>query len=379
MQESWWKDEKDLRDEQKAIINLPPEGNYLVLGPPGSGKTNLLLLRVKWLSVSGKKNILFLTLGRSLAEFIKTGIGPKKIIDPDQVKTYMRWAYDLAVENRPSLLTSVPDGFEESRAYWAMHLKSLTAGLPNGYYDAIVIDEIQDLSGPELAILQRLTPRLMAAGDSRQSIYAGSGVEVATEAGFIVKSLQFHYRIGKAICSVADIVYPPELGEPTLLQRSQYDEKLVSSAEPVHCSSLEEQAVRLVDNVRLQLKSYPGESVGVLAPTFKKGVLDAIRDAFDAADFSDLVEYHGGKERDFPEGKRVFVLTCHSAKGMEFRAVNIVAAENMVHGSLGRRALIFTSVTRAKTSLRVYYAGKLPATLDTAFSKPAVPEISSIF
>lgn len=379
MQESWWKEEKDLKDEQKAIINLPPEGSYLVIGPPGSGKTNLLLLRVKWLSVAGMKNILFLTLGRSLAEFIKTGIGPKKIIDPDQVKTYMRWAYDLAVENNPSLLKTVPEKFDESRAYWATHLEGLTQSLPSGYFDAIVIDEIQDLSETELSILQRLTPRLMAAGDSRQSIYAGSGVEAATQAGFIIKELQFHYRIGKAICAVADIVYPPEHGFPTLLQRCQYDEKLPSTAEPVHCASVEEQAQRLVENVRLQLKSYPGDSVGVLLPTFKHGILDTVRTALNSSEFQDLVEYHDGDGREFPPGKRVFVLTCHSAKGMEFRAVNLIAAERMISGGLSRRTLMFTTVTRAKTSLRVYYTGRLPAALATAFSKPAVPDIASVF
>jgi superfamily I DNA/RNA helicase len=119
--------------------------------------------------------------------------------------------------------------------------------------------------------------------------------------------------------------------------------------------------------------------VGVLLPTFKHGVLDAVRSSFDAAEFRDFVEYHGEDGRDFPDGKRVFVVTCHSAKGMEFRAVNIVAAERMYKGPLGRRTLQFTAVTRAKTSLRVYFTGKLPAAMATAFAAEVIPDIGAVF
>ena len=37
---SWWFDITDLDDDQKDVIELPPDGDYLILGPPGSGKTN---------------------------------------------------------------------------------------------------------------------------------------------------------------------------------------------------------------------------------------------------------------------------------------------------------------------------------------------------
>ncbi|QBK03459.1 hypothetical protein DW355_00545 [Hylemonella gracilis] len=379
MQGSWWKEEKDLIDEQKAVVNLPQDGKYIVLGPPGSGKTNLLLLRLKWLAVAGKKNVLFLTVGRSLSEFIKTGIGPKKIIEPEQVKTYRKWAYEIAADYRPDLLKDIPEHYEDSRKYFSNHLADITQQLPNGFYDAIVIDEVQDLEGPELAVLGRLSPRIMVAGDTRQSIYAGNGVEAAKAAGYAERLLQFHYRIGRAICHVADTIYPPDPGQPTLLKRCQYDEKLPSTAESVKCSDLAEQCLKLTENVRLQLKSFPGETVGVLLPTFKHGVLDAVRSSFDAAEFRDFVEYHGEDGRDFPDGKRVFVVTCHSAKGMEFRAVNIVAAERMYKGPLGRRTLQFTAVTRAKTSLRVYFTGKLPAAMATAFAAEVIPDIGAVF
>ena len=47
---SWWFDISDLDEDQTDVIELPPDGNYLILGPPGSGKTNLLLIRAEYLS-----------------------------------------------------------------------------------------------------------------------------------------------------------------------------------------------------------------------------------------------------------------------------------------------------------------------------------------
>ena len=380
MEGSWWKDEKDLHEEQKAVINLPMNGRYIVVGPPGSGKTNLLLLRLKWLSVAGKKNVLFLTLGRSLAEFIKTGIGPKKIIDEEQVMTFMRWGYKMTADNAPELLKAMSGDYVKDREFISDNLDKITKSLPNGFYDAIAVDEVQDLAGTELKVLERLASRLMVAGDARQSIYAGNGIAAAEEAGFIKKEISFHYRIGRKICSVADTVYPPEAGQTPLLQRCKYDEKkLPSQATPVPCDSLQEQCAKLVENVRIQLKAYPGDSIGVLLPTYKHGIFDAVAEALSASDISELVEYHTGDSRQFPSEKRVFVLTTHSAKGMEFRAVNLVASERMRSGPLGRRTLLFTSVTRAKTSLLVYYTGNLPASLATSFANESIPDIGSVF
>jgi superfamily I DNA/RNA helicase len=49
--DSWWRELGDLNDEQRNVIKLPAEGSFLVNGPPGSGKTNLLLLRANYLVV----------------------------------------------------------------------------------------------------------------------------------------------------------------------------------------------------------------------------------------------------------------------------------------------------------------------------------------
>ena len=45
----WWAKKEQLDPHQvKLIEDLPLDGNHLVVGPPGSGKTNILLRRAQF-------------------------------------------------------------------------------------------------------------------------------------------------------------------------------------------------------------------------------------------------------------------------------------------------------------------------------------------
>jgi superfamily I DNA/RNA helicase len=66
MNQTWWTGIQELKAEQKKVISLPLETSHLVLGPAGSGKTNLLLLRANYFARAGQPNILILVFTRLL-------------------------------------------------------------------------------------------------------------------------------------------------------------------------------------------------------------------------------------------------------------------------------------------------------------------------
>jgi len=56
MDDTWWRNADEMDDGQKKVIGLPIDKSILVVGRPGSGKTNLLLLRASFLSKANYKN-----------------------------------------------------------------------------------------------------------------------------------------------------------------------------------------------------------------------------------------------------------------------------------------------------------------------------------
>src|SRR5438445_11915500 len=98
MNETWWVKQEQLDAGQRAVIDLPLDESHLILGPPGSGKTNLLLLRGSQLVRSGKPNLLILVFTRTLREFVATG-GDHYALCVDNIKTLNSWHFDFLREH----------------------------------------------------------------------------------------------------------------------------------------------------------------------------------------------------------------------------------------------------------------------------------------
>lgn len=373
MNKNWFRSVKELDDDQKAFIRLPPHGRHSLIGPPGSGKTNLLLLRAEFLAGTGEKNVLIVTYTRALADFIRTGIGAAGLISPHQIKTYHSWAADHIFQNlgQPALAKGI-DFDEEARAEILALVKKASQKLPTTkLFSAIFVDEAQDLTCDELEALLSLSDNVCICGDGRQGIYNRDGLSIAKKMGLQEHSLKCHFRIGQRIARVADRLMPPESGTNGLEATSNYNPIALgeSSASLHSLGSRADQFEKMIERIRVQLDAFNGETIGVFCG--KKETLAELRARFDATDLAGNVTVHGvDADSTFMGGRSIHVMTLHAAKGTEFRAVHLYATEELAEFPLNRRRLGFTAITRAKTALNAYLTGETNKPLENAFAEP---------
>src|SRR5207247_2453361 len=141
-------------------------------------------------------------------------------------------------------------------------------------------------------------------------------------------------------------------GQPSLEATCNYNPKVQgeSSAEMHACATRDEQFKKMLDLIGVQLDAFKDEMIGVFCG--KKETLSELRQRFDATHIANKVCVHGVDANASFEGRRrIHVLTIHSAKGTEFRAVHLFGAEELRKFPMNRRQLGFTAITRAKTAL----------------------------
>ena len=224
-----------------------------------------------------------------------------------------------------------------------------------------------------MEVLCKLGSKFFAVADSRQKIYRGQDSIAMLEREANVVNLRFHYRNGHKICTVADGLSKFPATEPTLLETSKYDEqRLVSSVDVIPSSSLDQQCAELVAHLDTQLKAYPKQMIGVVCPRGEDiaEVIDFLRQSSVGQHIIAQTSEEGYVQ--FDPNKLICASKLHSAKGLEFRAFHILAAEGLKKFPL-QRQLAFMGVTRAKTSLCIYHNDDLPGYFEGALSKLEPP------
>lgn len=382
MKSSWWRKKNELVPEQINFISLPPQGRYMLLGPPGSGKTNLLLLRAQFLAGNGESNVLIITFTNSLCDFIRSGIGKSGHISAGQVMTFHSWAGNHIIDQLGVNKKPKGSAFDDAtRAEILERLKEANAKRPSEkMYSAIFVDEAQDLSADELEQLLCLSDKICICGDDKQGIYYQDGLSIAEKLKLDKHELTSHFRIGQRIAQVADRLVPPPAGEAGLAARANYNEKLEgkSTAELHPKDSRDEQFAKMAELIRVQLVAFNDDNIGVFAGTNE--AIAELKERFDATDLAGLVAYHGQEGGgSFLSEARIHVMTLHGSKGTEFRAVHIFAAEELHAFPLRRTKLAYTGITRARTALNVFRTGPTSAGLENAFAKPALMDMDALF
>jgi superfamily I DNA/RNA helicase len=374
MNTSWWKTQEELDDDQKAFILLPPHGKHSLEGPPGSGKTNLLLLRAQYMAGKGEQNVLVVTYTKTLTDFIRNGIGASGLINPNQVRTYHSWAAEHIFHHLGHKAMAQDVDFDEAaRAEMLAQVIEANKKISSPkLYSAIFVDEAQDFNSGELEALLCLSDNVCICGDERQGIYQRDGLSIADQLGLQKHQLKRHFRIGQRIARVADRLMPPFVGQESLESTANYNPKTqgIATAKMNPSGSRDQQFAEMLEKIRIQLDAFKGDTIGVFCAT--KDTRKELRERFNGTDISGQVCVHGiDQVLGFASGCPIHVLTMHSAKGTEFRAVHLFGAEEMAQFPFKRTRLAFTAVTRAKTALNAYRTGPTSVALENAFAEPA--------
>lgn len=378
---TWWIGQSQLDKDQRDVIALPLDESVLITGPPGSGKTNLLLLRANYLYLAQKRNIAVVTFTRALRQFIASGAN-KYDFPASKITTCQEWQRDLIRQYDSTPVTG--SNFQELRkAYLARTKKIVDKYKLENIFHAILLDEAQDYLPDEIKIFDKLSENLFCVADGRQKIYEGE--DPLGLIGSIVDkkvNLRFHYRSGTKICKVADEIANKWPGYDNLAKNSNYDEKdSPAKVDFVRCDSSEAQIELALEALSAQITAFGDELIGIISP--KRDGVERIWNAIQSSPYASKAFLVSDKGEDaFPEDRNIYVGTCHSAKGLEFRALHILDAEVLRKFGNNRR-MTFTAVTRAKTSLKIYAAGEIHGYLDSAIKTledPApLPSIDSIF
>lgn len=382
MKGSWWTTIEQMDADQRAFVRIGENGQHLLVGPPGCGKTNLLVMRARYIYGLGLKNVLFLTFTRSLADFIRAGVASKKgLLDPEQIQTFSNWALKHIATYAPEQMPKIDRSASfQTRRQQVMEALAVANTRIEGVnlYDAVLVDEVQDLHLDEIQALMRVSKRITVAGDAKQMVFeSGGSIDKLEALGFHKTKLRFHYRIGSTIADVADKALEPADPANRLRANCNYrEDEQQSRARLTEFPSREEQFATMHKSIARQLRTYPNEGIGVIVPrTF---LLQELKAQFAAADplqggvaFHDLED----EEHSFSSSKNVHVISLKSSKGAEFRAVHLYGLEELKYPQV-RRELIFTAVTRAKTSLDGYYTGKVLNSVASAFAQAPVTPLT---
>ena len=335
VKQKWFISEDKLDDSQYNIL-YAQDDDYLIEGCAGSGKTILALHRLIKFIESGKDTVLFVIFTKVLKTFIQSGV-EANLFDKDTVEI----CYSHEV------LTKIENG-------------------EIGYYDYIIIDEVQDLKENVIQSLVGVCSKhIILFGDDKQQIY------VSINNGITLKKIR---RI-TGIPSENHLYLEKNYRLPRLI--AEFAGKIIEDNGELYNRCVKGNGLKPIifkfnseeDEIREIIKIITDENltdVGILFPN--NNLIKFAKQMFENEGF--FIEYKYQDKRfkktyntldfnsDLPK-----LITYHSSKGLEFETVFLPSC-SIDSECYNYREALYVACTRPTKKLYVSYVDELSPYID---------------
>ncbi|QRN94559.1 AAA family ATPase [Archangium violaceum] len=153
---------QELSREQDRVNNLPLDDSYLVVGPPGTGKTVMALYRANMLDKK-RVNVSLLMLSRLLSQY--TDDAAESLELEAAISTFHRWFYGFYYSSYgrkyPQVSKFKPD--------WAAILKQVAKKPPSAHsLPHLIVDEGQDFAPGFFPLARHIARTVTIFADENQ-------------------------------------------------------------------------------------------------------------------------------------------------------------------------------------------------------------------
>jgi superfamily I DNA/RNA helicase len=345
---------RELSKEQDKIYNLPLTSNYLITGPPGTGKTVIALYRASMYKKQGKTPIL-LSLSRLLSSYIDDAADTLEI--EGTIMTYHKWVSKTYWQHFREAPPQIKDFLYDWKTMTPRLFEKIIEDKP-----FLLIDEGQDLPPDFYTSASLLSENLTVFADENQRITdtQSTFTEIRHNAGIIIEhKLTRNYRNTRQIAQVAACFYS---GLPTGIPDIPYNE---GSLPVVQNTKDLDDAISLICRFE---KNNANIQIGVF--TRYTAFQQQLRQKLKGRTINP-VELYNSKDRDLPlpsfSRSGIKLINFASAKGLEFDAVFLPELQsiNMDMHLQDYKMMFYVLMSRAREHLYMLYSGEgRPALFD---------------
>lgn len=362
---TWLIPRDELTPEQLRAIELSPNEHRVVFGAPGSGKTQVLLYRARYLMDTWKVNperFRIFVFTNVLKHYIRSALHLLDLPE-DCVMGFDKWCVDFYRSNIqgqlpwdqeqrspdfPKIRRKVLEKLGGNRPSTASRFLGKLWHNPSHspIYDFALVDEGQDLDGTSFEILRAIARHITVCIDHKQQIYEHGSTkqDILAKLGLnqINMSLLEAFRCCPFIVKLSARLIDDAKEREAYLNQSRTFQTEKETPLLYLASDFEDEKRRLIEILRVRTLNQD-ESIAILLPTKRKvyGFAQGIREAGIAVETPKEMKFTNNLPKIMPYP---------SAKGLTF---DTVLMPRLVQSSFSQidasrvLRLLFVGITRA--------------------------------